>query len=244
MKRIALITGANKGLGFQTALELGRAGLTILVGARNEERGNAAVEKLKAEGIDASFVQLDMQDPSSISAAVRTITGAYGKLDVLVNNAGIIHPEEDWMINTVATVPINILKMTFETNFFGLIDLTQQLLPLIKKGERPVIVNVSSILGSLATNNDSESMYYSVKPFSYNASKAALNSFTIHLAAALKEDGIAVNSAHPGWVKTDLGTDAAPLNVNEGAKTIVDLALNEDASYSGHFVHMGEELPW
>ncbi len=147
------------------------------------------------------------------------------KIDILVNNAGMIHKDEDWQANTTQDISVSILKDTFETNFFGLVDLTQQLLPLIKKSEYGNIVNVSSILGSLSAGNDSKSDYYSVKPFAYNSSKAALNSFTIHLAAALKDKKIKVNSAHPGWVKTDLVVrQYAPLTVEKRCKTIVDLA--------------------
>ena len=243
MKKIAFITGANKGLGFETAKQLTKAGIKVLVGARNFERGTTAVEKLNSEGIDAEFVQIDMADSKSIEEAVKYINSKYSKLDILVNNAGMVHKNEEWQLNTVNTISQEILKETFETNFFGLVNLTQQLIPLIKKSKQGNIVNVSSILGSLTVGNDASSMYYTVKPFSYDASKAALNSFTIHLAASLKEHNITVNSAHPGWVKTDLGTEHAPLNVEEGAKTIVDLALNKKQETS-KFVHLGEEIAW
>lgn len=243
MKKVALITGANKGLGFQTAKELGQKGIKVLVGARNEERGNKAVSELKNEGIDAQFVQLDVSDASSIKNAVNAIEANHGKLDILVNNAGMIHPNESWEQNSVNSLSLDVLRSTFETNFFGLVDLTQQLVPLIRKSEQGNIVNVSSVLGSLQEANDPASDYYSVKPFSYNASKAAVNSYTIHLATALKEDNIKVNSAHPGWVQTDLGTEYAPLTVEEGAKTIVDLAL-DTSDKTSHFEHLGEPVAW
>lgn len=243
MKKVALITGANKGLGFQTAKELGQNGIKVLVGARNEERGNKAVETLKSEGIDAELVQLDVSSSDSIKEAVKTIESKYGQLDILVNNAGIIHPNESWEQNSVNSLTQDVLRATFETNFFGLVDLTQQLVPLIRKSERGNIVNVSSVLGSLNEANNPESDYYAVKPFSYNASKAAVNSYTIHLATALKEDNIKVNSAHPGWVQTDLGTEHAPLTVSEGAKTIVDLAL-DTSDKTSHFEHLGQPVAW
>lgn len=243
MKKVALITGANKGLGFQTAKELGQKGIKVLVGARNEDRGNKAVSELKNEGIDAQFVQLDVSDSSSIKTAVNTIEANHGKLDILVNNAGMIHPNESWEQNSVNSLSLDVLRSTFETNFFGLVDLTQQLVPLIRKSEQGNIVNVSSVLGSLQEANDPASDYYSVKPFSYNASKAAVNSYTIHLATALKEENIKVNSAHPGWVQTDLGTEYAPLTVEEGAKTIVDLAL-DTSDKTSHFEHLGEPVAW
>ncbi len=243
MKKVALITGANKGLGFQTAKKLAKNGIKVLIGARNMERGKTATNQLQSEGLDAEFVQLDVSNPESIKSAVQQIASNHDQLDILINNAGIIHKDEDWQINTVESIPSKILKETFETNFFGLIDLTQQLLPLIKKSGAGNIVNVSSILGSLGEGNNPESMYYTVKPFAYNASKAALNSFTIHLAAALKEHNIKVNSAHPGWVRTDLGTEHAPLSVEEGAKTIIDLAL-DTSKETAKFVHLGEEIAW
>ncbi len=243
MKKVALITGANKGLGFQTAKELGQQGIKILVGARNEERGTKAANELKNEGIDAEFVQLDVSNSESIKNAVNTINQNYDHLDILVNNAGIIHANESWDSDSVNSLTQDVLRSTFETNFFGLVDLTQQLVPLIKKSEQGNIVNVSSILGSLGEANNPESDFYQVKPFSYNASKAAVNSYTIHLATALKDDNIKVNSAHPGWVQTDLGTEHAPLTVEQGAKTIVDLAL-DTSSKTSSFEHLGEPIAW
>ncbi len=243
MKKVALITGANKGLGYQTAKDLGQKGIKVLIGARNEARGKNAEAQLKEAGIDAEFIELDVSKPESITSAVKTIDEKYGQLDILVNNAGIIHPNESWEQNSVNSLSQNILRETFETNFFGLVDLTQQLIPLIRKSDQGNIVNVSSILGSLQEANNPASDYYAVKPFSYNASKAAVNSYTIHLATALKGDNIKVNSAHPGWVQTDLGTEHAPLKVEEGAKTIVDLALDTSDSTST-FVHLGEPVAW
>jgi NAD(P)-dependent dehydrogenase (short-subunit alcohol dehydrogenase family) len=243
MKRIALVTGANKGLGFETSRALAKNGIKVLLGSRNLERGEKAVEALKKEGLDVELLHIDVSNADSIKNAVTEIKSKYEKLDILVNNAGMIHKDEDWQANTTKEVSVTILKDTFETNFFGLVDLTQQLLPLIKKGENGNIVNVSSILGSLNAANDSGSDYYNVKPFAYNSSKAALNSFTIHLAAALKHEKIKVNSAHPGWVKTDLGTQYAPLTIEEGVKTIVDLAL-ETSDETAKFIHLGEEIAW
>lgn len=243
MKKIALVTGANKGLGFETSRVLAKNGIKVLLGSRDLERGEKAVEALKNEGLDTELLHIDISSADSIKNAVADIKSKYGKLDILVNNAGMIHKDEDWQANTTQDISVSILKDTFETNFFGLVDLTQQLLPLIKKSEYGNIVNVSSILGSLSAGNDSKSDYYSVKPFAYNSSKAALNSFTIHLAAALKDKKIKVNSAHPGWVKTDLGSQYAPLTVEEGAKTIVDLAL-DTSDNTAKFIHLGEDIPW
>ncbi|MFC2094728.1 SDR family oxidoreductase [Bacteroidota bacterium] len=243
MKKIALVTGANKGLGYETSRVLAENGIKVLLGSRNLERGEKAVETLKSKGLDVELLHIDISSAESIKKAVAEIESKYEKLDILVNNAGMIHNDEDWQANTVQDVAASTLRDTFETNFFGLVDLTQQLLPLIKKSEYGNIVNVSSILGSLSTGNDPGSDYYSVKPFAYNSSKAALNSFTIHLAAALKDEKINVNSAHPGWVKTELGTQYAPLTVEDGAKTIVELSL-KTSDETSKFIHLGEEIPW
>jgi NAD(P)-dependent dehydrogenase (short-subunit alcohol dehydrogenase family) len=144
----------------------------------------------------------------------------------------------------VETVSASVLQRTFDVNFFGQVELTQALLPLLRKSDAGRIVNVSSILGSLTIQSDPKSDFSQLKPFSYNASKAALNQFTIHLAALLRDTPIKANSAHPGWVKTDLGTDQAPMVVEEGAKTAVMLAtLNQDGP-TGKFFHFNDEIPW
>jgi NAD(P)-dependent dehydrogenase (short-subunit alcohol dehydrogenase family) len=146
--------------------------------------------------------------------------------------------------NNSSTVTQEVLRETFDTNFFGTIELTQILLPLIKKAPDGRIVNLSSILGSLTLHADPNSPIYGAKVLAYNASKSALNAFTIHLAHELRDTGIKVNSAHPGWVKTDMGTDAAPMEIPEGAKTSVALAtLGADGPTGGYF-HLGQTLPW
>ncbi len=243
MKEIVLVTGANKGIGYETARVLAKNGMQVILGARNPERGKKAQADLKLEGLDIDLLELDLADSGSIERAVKSLEQKYERLDVLVNNAGILHREEGLGSSTVLGVPASILRETFETNFFGLIDLTQRLVPLLKKSDNGQIVNVSSILGSLQLALEREADGPSGTPFAYNASKAALNSFTIHLAGALRPFGIRVNSVHPGWVKTDMGTDAATLSIEEGAKTIVDLVLS-DTSSTSKFIHLGEELPW
>ncbi|MEM8890720.1 MAG: SDR family oxidoreductase [Bacteroidota bacterium] len=241
MKRIALITGANKGLGFETARQLGQEGVKVLMASRNKEKGREAVQKLSDEGLEVEFVQLEVTKASEIDALVSYIDTNYGKLDVLVNNAGIMHSGEPGGINSSESVKSEVLRETFEVNFFSLVSLTQKLLPLIKKSDSGKIINVSSILGSNTVQSDESSPWSGIKPFAYNASKAALNSFTVHLAAALKDSNVKVNSAHPGWVKTDLGGQNAPLEAPEGAKTSVSLA---SADFTGKFVHNGEEIAW
>jgi len=239
MKRIALVTGANKGLGLETARQLANEGATVLMASRNKERGTEAVQKLKAEGLDVAFVQLEVTSEVEIDALVQHIDSTYNKLDVLVNNAGIMHSGEPMGVNTAEIVKAEVLKETFDVNFFSLVHLTQKLLPLLKKSESGRIINVSSILGSNTVQSDETSPWSGIKPFAYNASKSVLNSFTVHLAAALKDTNIKVNSAHPGWVKTDLGGKNAPLEASEGVKTSVSLS---SADFTGKFIHGEEEI--
>ena len=241
MRRIALVTGANKGLGLETAKQLASEGSRVLMASRSKAKGTAAVEKLTGEGLDAEFVQLEITSEADVDALVQYIDHTYGKLDVLVNNAGIMHGGEPTGVNTAEIVSAAVLKETFDVNFFSLVSLTQKLLPLIKKSDAGKIINVSSILGSNTVQSDESSPWSGIKPFAYNASKSALNSFTVHLAAALKDTNIKVNSAHPGWVKTDLGGKNAPLEAPEGARTSVSLSA---ADFTGKFVHEGEEIAW
>lgn len=243
MKEIALVTGANKGIGFEVSKVLARKGMKVLMGARNEKRGQEAVSKLLSEGLDVELIGLDVTDEWSRASAAKYIKERYGRLDALVNNAAVLHREEGQGGCTVLKVSTEVLRETFDTNFFGLVDLTQVLVPLLRKSDNGRIVNVSSILGSLQNALKRESEGRSSAPFAYDASKAAVNAFTIHLAGVLKPDGIRVNSVHPGWVQTDMGGDEAPLSIEEGAKTIVDLVLNDKISHS-RFLYMGEDLPW
>jgi NAD(P)-dependent dehydrogenase (short-subunit alcohol dehydrogenase family) len=243
-KKIALITGANKGIGFETARQLGNEGVTILAAARNKEKGHYAVEQLKTEGIDIEFLQLDVDNDADINAAVDYISKKYGKLDILINNAGIQVESESWGVNNTESIDDKVLHQTLNTNFFQVVKLTNALLPLIRKSEAGRIVNLSSILGSLALHADPASPIYSSKLFAYDTSKTALNSYTIHLAAALADTTIKVNSAHPGWVKTEMGTDAAPMEIADGAKTSVALALLKADGPTGKYIHLGNELPW
>jgi NAD(P)-dependent dehydrogenase (short-subunit alcohol dehydrogenase family) len=240
-KQIALVTGANKGIGFETARQLAARGITVLLGARDEKRGLEAAETLKKEGLDVQFIQLDVNDPASQDNAAKFIADKFGKLDILINNAGVAR---DFQV-PASKGSIEQWRETFETNVFSLISLTQKLLPLVKKSDAGRIVNLSSILGSLTLNRDPNSSLGALSTgTAYNASKAALNMFTVNLANELNGTPIKVNSAHPGWVKTDMGGEAAPLGVEEGAKTSVWLAtLPNDGPTGGYFFN-GEALPW
>ncbi len=242
--RIALVTGANKGLGFETSRQLARQGIRVLMGARHQGRGAAAAEKLRAEGLDAEFVLLDVTSSDHIARVHAMIEEQYGRLDILINNAGMAHPDEPLFSNSAATVSMPVLRETFTVNFFSLVELTQVLLPLIRKSAAGRIVNISSMLGSLGLHSDPQAGIDSIKPLAYDASKAAVNMFTVHLAALLKDTQVKVNSAHPGWVKTDLGGEEAPMNVQDGSRTGVALALLDKDGPTGGFFHMGETMPW
>lgn len=243
-QRIALVTGANKGLGLETCRQLGHKGITVLLAARDRLLGEAATAQLMEEGLDAHFVALDVTNSGQIHNVRLHLENHYGRLDILVNNAGTMSPEEPLFGNSAATVSPDVLRHTFDVNFFGLVEVTQALLPLIKKSPAGRIVNVSSILGSLTIHSDPASDFAGTKPFAYNASKCAVNQFTVHLAAALADTPIKVNAAHPGWVRTTLGGDAAPMGVTDGAKTAVRLATLGPDGPTGGFFHGKDALPW
>jgi NAD(P)-dependent dehydrogenase (short-subunit alcohol dehydrogenase family) len=244
-EKIAFITGGNRGLGFQTALEL-KGVAKVVIGSRDLDQGEDAVKKLRAAGVDADVLQFDVTDPASQQAAYDFFNSRYGRLDILVNNAGVAAgtfpgtgPE-----HRAADVPMAVLRKVFETNFFAVVALTEKLLPLIRKSPAGRIVNLSSILGSLTLHADPNSPIYHAKSFAYDASKTALNAFTVHLAYDLRDTKIKVNSAHPGWVKTDMGGPEAPMELSEGARTSAALAtLPEDGPTGGYF-HLGQTLPW
>jgi NAD(P)-dependent dehydrogenase (short-subunit alcohol dehydrogenase family) len=241
-RKIALITGANKGLGFEMARQLGHEDVTVVVTARDPEKGERAARKLRGEGVDAHFCKLDVTNKEDHRAVFTFLKDKFGRLDILINNAGI--SAEALGSGRASTSPEDALRRTFDTNFFAPVALTQALLPLLKKSQAGRIVNMSSILGSQTLHAKPDSPIYDFKSFAYDASKAALNSFTIHLAYELKDTSIKVNSAHPGWVKTDMGTDAAPMEIPEGAKTGVELALLGANGPAGGFFHLGKPLPW
>jgi NAD(P)-dependent dehydrogenase (short-subunit alcohol dehydrogenase family) len=235
-KRIVLITGATRGLGLETARQLARSGHAVVLAGRD----GAVARTL---GDSAMPLELDVRRPASIAQAVKSLRERYGRLDVLVNNAGVML-DGSWVGNTAASIDDGLLRDTFETNLFAVVRVTQALLPLLRLGREPHIVNVSSVMGSLAIHADPTGPLSQSKPFAYDASKTALNAFTVHLASALAADGIRVNSVHPGWVRTALGTDAATLDVAEGARPIVDLAARRGSFPTGRFLQQGGELPW
>lgn len=239
-QKIALITGANKGLGFETARQLGKQNIKVLIGARDETRGREAAEKLRAEGFSAEFVLLDVSDEKTHDAAAKYIEENYGRLDILINNAGIALDSTE----KPSEVSSETLRKTFDTNFFGVIALTQTFLPLIKKSDNGRIVNVSSGLGSLTQHSDPNWEFYNVKPLAYNSSKTALNAFTVILAHELKDTKIKVNSADPGFTATDLNGHRGTKTVEQGASIIADLATLPDDGATGSYFDDQGVLPW
>ncbi len=237
-QKIALITGANKGIGLQTAREVGKAGWIVLLGARNADLGQAAESRLRQEKVDARFVELDLTKPPTISAAASRIQREFGRLDVLVNNAGI-NDNQDGLPSRVS---IDAVDRVMRTNFLGTLAVTQAMLPLIRKSTAGRIVNVSSGLGSLALHCDPKwDLRYEL--LGYCSSKAALNMFTIQLAFELKKEGITVNSVNPGYTATDLNAHKGHQTLEEGAAEIVRLALLEHGP-TGGFFETGRSLPW
>jgi NAD(P)-dependent dehydrogenase (short-subunit alcohol dehydrogenase family) len=239
--KVALITGANKGIGLETARQLGRDhGFTVLVGARDATRGEVAAQALRDKGLDAHFLLLDVTDTSSIEAAARHVTEKFGHIDVLVNNAGVLM---EWDVPPSQTPPA-VLRATYEANVFGPVWVTQAFLPLLKKSENGRIINLSSILGSLADAQNSSSPFYDYKLLAYNSSKTALNGVTVAFAHELRDTPIKVNSVHPGYVDTDMSGHQGPMSVQDGARTSVELAtIGSDGSSSGFF-HLGETVAW
>ncbi len=242
-KKVALITGANRGIGLETARQLGQKGITVIVAARSLATAQQTAGKLQAEGIDAFPVKLDVTSAADRKAAAEAVAKKFGKLDILINNAGVGPADGLFTPKTIETSEEELQKV-FGTNLFAVIAVTREFLPLLKKSAAGRIVNLSSILGSLTLHADPQSPIAGSKLFAYDASKSALNAFTIHLAAELKDTKIKVNSAHPGWVKTEMGTDHANMEIEDGAKTSVELALIGADGPNGRFIHMGKELPW
>lgn len=242
MAKIALITGANKGIGFEVARKLGHAGFTVLLGSRDVSRGEQAASTLRAEGIEVRAVIVDLDRGAECGATIAGEIGKeFGHLDVLVNNAGI-SPKDD---GAASTTSIETLRSTFETNFFGVVAFTQPLLPLLRKTENARIVNVSSGLGSLTINADPNNPFYHAKLLAYNASKAALNMFTLGLAYDLRDTKVKVNSGNPGYTATDM-TGHAPgtQTVEEGAREIVRLAQLSDDGPTASFTQNDGIVPW
>jgi NAD(P)-dependent dehydrogenase (short-subunit alcohol dehydrogenase family) len=235
-KRIALVTGANKGIGREIARQLGQKGFTVWLGCRDEGRGRKATEELRAEGIDAHLVLLDITDDASVVAGVDHLARHSPHLDVLVNNVGI----GSGLATKASDEKVDDIRAQFETNVFGTIRATQAFLPLVRKATDARIVMMSSGLGSIALTADMKSPTWNLAAMGYSASKTALNMFTVKLAKELLSEGIKVNAACPGSVATDMGGPGAPRTVEQGAAIAIRLATLDWMGPTGGFFHDGD----
>tara|TARA_A100001015_G_scaffold108891_1_gene120770 strand:- start:3861 stop:4592 length:732 start_codon:yes stop_codon:yes gene_type:complete len=243
MEKVAFITGANRGIGFETSKQLAKKNTKVILGSRDLDKGKKAIEKLATEGINADLIQYDAFDLNAPQKVYDYISKEYKKLDILINNAGVLLTGNLFVTNS-SSVGDKDIKDTFQTNLFSVISLTQKLLPLIKKSDAGRIVNVSTILSSLTLHSAKDSPISPAKEFAYNASKTALNAFTIHLANELKDTKIKVNSGHPGWVKTELGGPNAPIEVKDSFETSLRLATLDENGPTGGLFHKDETIPW
>ena len=239
-KKLALVTGANKGIGFEIARQLAEAGVTVVLGARSLQRGQDAAAELARGGLAVEAMQIDLNDETTIASVAEEIATRHGRLDILVNNAGIVDAEDG--PPSVATTAA--ARRLMETNFLGTLAVTQAMLPLLRRSKAGRIVNLSTTLGSLTINGDPTSPYYEARLIGYNASKAALNMLTVQLAAELKGTGIVVNSVAPGYVQTDLTGGNGFMTPAEGARLPVEYALLGPDAVSGRFVEPQGNTPW
>jgi NAD(P)-dependent dehydrogenase (short-subunit alcohol dehydrogenase family) len=230
---VALITGANKGIGLEIARQLGKQGMVVVLGARDEAKGAAATVGLRQQEIDAYTVKLDVTNQDDVAKLPGYFQEKFGRLDVLVNNAGVAEGKAD---------DVDFFRRTFDANVIGVVAVTYALLPLLKQSSVGRIVNQSSILGSLTSLQKKPEMFKGSIIPADTASKAALNGFTVALAHKLRGTALKLNSAHPGWVQTDMGGPKAPMKVEGGAKTAVALATLPSDGPSGQFFHHGRTL--
>jgi NAD(P)-dependent dehydrogenase (short-subunit alcohol dehydrogenase family) len=248
-QQVALVTGANKGIGRGAAEQLAALGMTVLIGARDPQRGEEAAAALRGAGGDVQAVTLDVTDPANVREVARQVEERFGRLDVLINNAGItgsgqVSPE-DAHDQVPSSVDLDMVRAVFETNVFGVIAVTNALLPLLRRSPAPRIVNVSSHAGSLTIFSDPDGPMASLLPSAaYSPSKTALNALTVQYANELRKDGVLVNSAAPGFVDTDSNDHTGFLTVEQGAAVLVRLAtLDADGPTGGFFSEEGP-LPW
>ncbi|MFI9842033.1 SDR family NAD(P)-dependent oxidoreductase [Nonomuraea sp. NPDC051941] len=248
-RKIALITGANKGIGRAAAGQLAALGMTVLIGARDPRRGEEAAAALRAAGGDAHAVTLDVTDPATARAAAEQVEERFGHLDVLVNNAGITGSGQVTPVDAHDQVPssvdLDMVRAVFETNVLGVIAVTNAMLPLLRRSPAPRIVNVSSAAGSLTLNSNLDGPFTALPASAaYSPSKTALNALTVQYANELRKDGILVNAADPGYVDTEINNHSGYLTTEQGAAILVRLAtLGVDGPTGGFFSENGP-MPW
>jgi len=238
-QRVAVVTGANKGIGLEIARQLARNGIRVYLGARDEARGREAAEKLRAEGLHVAPLRLDVTNERSVADVVQQIEREAGRLDILVNNAGIAIDD-----GPPSRVSLDVIRRTYETNVFGLVRVTQASLPLLRRSDAGRIVNLSSGLGSLTQNSDPRWQYAGVKFLAYNSSKTAVNAVTVQFAWELRDTPIKVNAADPGYVATDLNRHQGIRSVEQGAATPVRLALLPADGPTGGYFNDDGVIPW
>ena len=235
VKKIALVTGANRGLGCETGRQLAQQGLKVVLTSRDSAKGQAATAQLEQEGLDVIYHPLDVTDARSIENLKQFLTEEFGRLDVLVNNAGIF-PDINASDSSIFAAKVDTLRLAIETNAFGTFQVCQALIPLMQRHNYGRVVNVSSGMGQLSEMNGGYP--------GYRLSKTALNALTRILAEELKDTNILVNSVCPGWVKTDMGGTAAPRTPAQGADTIVWLATLPDGGTTGGFFRDRQQIAW
>jgi NAD(P)-dependent dehydrogenase (short-subunit alcohol dehydrogenase family) len=230
--RVALVTGAYRGIGLEVSRQLARRGFEVILTARDPAKAEAAADELKGQGLQAVPLQLEVTDGGSVEEAARFVSERFGRLDVLVNNAAILY--DSWQ--RAAEADLDTVREAFETNTLGPWRVTQALLPLLSRSEHPRVVNVSSESGSLASMGGGTP--------AYSVSKAALNVLTRKLADELRSSRVLVNSVCPGWVATEMGGPNAPRTVEEGAASVMWAVTLPDKGPTGGFFRDGEPLPW
>ena len=239
-RRVALVTGANRGIGFEIARQLADLGITVVIGSRDIEKGAAAAHSLESDHRSVHSRMLDVTKATTIQAAIASIIDKHGRIDILVNNAGIMIDSE----TTILELDLTMFQNTLETNALGPLLLSQACIPHMRENNYGRIVNISSTLGSLTDITTPDSAYSVILSPAYRLSKTLLNGLTVLLAKELRETNILVNSACPGWVRTRLGGEQAPLMPAQGAETPVWLATLPDDGPSGGFFREKQLIPW
>ena len=237
---VALITGANKGIGFETAKQLGRQGIHVIVGARDKARGEEAVQRLAALDVQGSFVELDVTDEESVGRAAQSIAETFGRLDILINNAGILGGNANKPSDTVLAV----MRTVYNTNVFGVVAVTKAMLPLLRKSRAGRIVFVSSGLGSITQASDRNDKFFQFNNLPYQSSKAAVNAITVEFSKELAETTIKVNAADPGFTATDFNNHRGQRTVEQAATVIVHLATLGEDGPTGSFQDENGNIPW